>query len=321
MPWRKGASVMLALFFAISVGRSFSLIPASDLFGGLSHRSAQNRLSFSCFGRAANAREACFCARSFRMCGAPLLRSDPDAQVVALSAPMMPTLDLEPQSIVRQLCAGLQHNDLPSANTGLERFYNFAEFECRSALTARQGAKTLGNFTKYAAREPVFSLILYCDSFSVGKGTVMKGTATRGDMGTQRFPNPAFLLLPRSAQLNAKALQHLSWSLSIVWSASASSDNLIPFGNGNRVLRNYPRCAMLLPAVSERSPAFAVRRSGLERISVRDGFDKGALEETQFRFLMEKQRRPPQTDCWMVKECVALKEAMLFNGDAGGTVY
>ncbi|KAJ1487334.1 hypothetical protein T484DRAFT_1787093 [Baffinella frigidus] len=101
------------------------------------------------------------------MSTSPLVRGDPDSQLVALSAAMAPDPALGMETVVRQLVAGLQHNDLPKANSGLERFYNFAEFTCKSALTARQGAKTLVNFTKYAAREPVFSLLLYCDSFQV----------------------------------------------------------------------------------------------------------------------------------------------------------
>mmetsp|Transcript_27976 Transcript_27976/g.70534 ORF Transcript_27976/g.70534 Transcript_27976/m.70534 type:complete len:223 (+) Transcript_27976:3-671(+) len=117
-------------------------------------------------------------------CKAQFARDDPSTGLGALSFPMKPDPSLTSEEVVKGLLGGLQHNDIPEPNMGLERFYNFATFTCKSALTARQGARSLQNFTKYAAREPVFSHLVNCEAFSLGESTLIKGTPTRGDLAS-----------------------------------------------------------------------------------------------------------------------------------------
>lgn len=53
-------------------------------------------------------------------------------------------------------------------------------------------------------------------------------------------------------------------------------------------------------------------RSGLER-------PEGSEEEetTPFRFMLERQRRPPLAGCWLVTELLCLRDEFIFNGDTG----
>lgn len=61
-------------------------------------------------------------------------------------------------------------------------------------------------------------------------------------------------------------------------------------------------------------------RSGLERVPL-EGTTGNEELETRYRVMLQKERRPPLAGCWVVTECLCLKSSMIFNGDAGGTVY
>ena len=99
----------------------------------------------------------------------------------ALSLPTDPSPELDPAAVVRTVCRGLQHADTPTPNAGLERLYRFATFECRAALTARQGKSSVERFVEYAN---LYSL-LRCPSFSiVGEATIIAGTQTRGALAS-----------------------------------------------------------------------------------------------------------------------------------------
>tara|TARA_B110001452_G_scaffold265721_1_gene270954 strand:+ start:1032 stop:1583 length:552 start_codon:yes stop_codon:yes gene_type:complete len=106
---------------------------------------------------------------------------DATRSLEALSLPMEPSPDLEPAAVVRTVCRGLQHADAPTPNAGLERLYRFTTFECRAALTARQGKNSVERFVEYAN---LYSL-LRCPSFSiVGDATIIAGTPTRGALAS-----------------------------------------------------------------------------------------------------------------------------------------
>ena len=85
------------------------------------------------------------------------------------------------RGVVQALCRGLQHAHVPTANAGIERLYNFATFECRAALTARQGKNSVERFVEYAN---LYSLV-GCPGFSlVGDVTIIPGTPTRGALAS-----------------------------------------------------------------------------------------------------------------------------------------
>ena len=71
---------------------------------------------------------------------------DDAARLAVLSLPMAPDVALEPADVVYAVCRGLQCNDVPNPDAGLARLFNFATYECRAALTARQGKETVERF-------------------------------------------------------------------------------------------------------------------------------------------------------------------------------
>lgn len=123
-------------------------------------------------------------------------RPQPDARVpgspflcahdslTALSLPAAPSESLMPEHVVATLCRGLQHNHVPDADTGLRRLFAFATYECRAALTARQGKDSVERFVQHA-NSPAFISLLGCKSFALcGEPTLIPGTPTRGSMAT-----------------------------------------------------------------------------------------------------------------------------------------
>ena len=108
---------------------------------------------------------------------------DDAARLAALSLPMAPDVALEPATS-RYAGRGLQCNE-PEPDAGLARLFNFATYECRAALTARQGKETVERFCKYAD-SPVMDAILRCSTFEPRtEPTVIAGTPTRGALATQ----------------------------------------------------------------------------------------------------------------------------------------
>ena len=110
---------------------------------------------------------------------------DDAARLAVLSLPTEPDVALEPADVMYAVCRGLQCNDVPEPDAGLARLFNFATYECRAALTARQGKETVERFKKYAD-SPVMDAILRCSTFEPRtEPTVIAGTPTRGALATQ----------------------------------------------------------------------------------------------------------------------------------------
>ena len=122
-------------------------------------------------------------------------RSVSDTELLALSLPGGPSVELKPEDVVRACCRGLQHPDVPTTNRGLERLFHFTTYECRASLTGRRGssggngceadcAAHLDNFVREGAdslsvARSLFPLIR-CPAFSVGEPTRIAATQTRG---------------------------------------------------------------------------------------------------------------------------------------------
>jgi hypothetical protein len=118
-------------------------------------------------------------------CGVVQACDAKEGSLMALSLPAEPSEALSPNDVVSVLCRGLQHNHIPSCDTGLRRLFAFATYECRAALTARKGKETVERFMKYA-ESPALVALLGCRSFKLlGEPTVIVGTQTRGALATQ----------------------------------------------------------------------------------------------------------------------------------------
>jgi hypothetical protein len=130
-----------------------------------------------------------------RPCRSNALCSFSDTELLALSLPGGPSIDLKPEDVVLACCRGLQHPDVPTANCGLERLFHFTTYECRASLTGRRGssggngceadcAAHIDNFVREGAdslslSRSLFPLI-HCPAFSVGEPTCIEATQTRG---------------------------------------------------------------------------------------------------------------------------------------------
>ena len=126
-------------------------------------------------------------------------RSVSDTELLALSLPGGPSIELKPEDVVLACCRGLQHPDVPTTNRGLERLFHFTTYECRASLTGRRGssggngceadcAAHLDNFVREGAdslsvARSLFPLI-HCPAFSVGEPTRIAATQTRGAMAS-----------------------------------------------------------------------------------------------------------------------------------------
>ncbi|KAG8469067.1 hypothetical protein KFE25_007585 [Diacronema lutheri] len=100
-----------------------------------------------------------------------------------MQLPSRPHPNLGPSDVVRTLCLALQHNNVPRERAGLSRLYDFCTFEARSALTARQGARTRERFEQYA-HSPAFAELVNSAHHHVAPATIIPGTQTRGALAT-----------------------------------------------------------------------------------------------------------------------------------------
>ena len=109
--------------------------------------------------------------------------SDPGSLAV-LSLPTAPSPELNADDVVFAVIKGLQYNDVPAPDAGLERLYHFSDLFCRSAITARQGAKSLERFKQYA-ESPAFSALVRAQSWTASPCRLIPAhSPTRGDYAT-----------------------------------------------------------------------------------------------------------------------------------------
>jgi len=101
----------------------------------------------------------------------------------------LPSVDFGPQDVALLVCRGLQANDAPNKDEGLRRAFAFMTWECRKAVTARQGADTVERFVEYGSRSPMLLPLIGAASLNVQRKedvAVIPGTPTRGAMCTVR---------------------------------------------------------------------------------------------------------------------------------------
>ena len=77
-----------------------------------------------------------------------------EAELTLRQAPSQPCPSLTAHQVAITICRSLQWIDYPAQNAGLERCFPFFTYECRKAVTARQGADTLERFVQYGLLSP-----------------------------------------------------------------------------------------------------------------------------------------------------------------------
>lgn len=104
---------------------------------------------------------------------------------------MQPSQDLSVTDVINVLCRGLQENDDPKPDAGIERLYHFCTPPGRVAIapppprSGLQGGVTLEYWMENAA-SPALGALTYCTSFRlVDEPVITPGTNTRGRFCTQ----------------------------------------------------------------------------------------------------------------------------------------
>lgn len=90
------------------------------------------------------------------------------AELTVLNAPTEPHPDLTPETVALTICRSLQFVDHPTPNAGLERCFAFFMFECRKAVTARQGALTVETFIQHGVLSPALQPFMGAEKVEIG---------------------------------------------------------------------------------------------------------------------------------------------------------
>ena len=101
-----------------------------------------------------------------------------------LPLPMRPDPSLSVEDVCEACIGGMREPNSPHLDAGYERLFNFMNYACRKAVTARQGADSLANFTKYGEVSPVIRPLAQAAEVSWSETTLIAGTPTRGTMAS-----------------------------------------------------------------------------------------------------------------------------------------
>ena len=105
-----------------------------------------------------------------------LLDNDPPsdwltAEFTLLQAPQKPNPSLDALAVATTVARSLQWVDYPTPNAGLERCFDFFSWECRKAVTARQGGDSLERFVEHGKRSPALQPFMGAHRIHLGEGT------------------------------------------------------------------------------------------------------------------------------------------------------
>jgi hypothetical protein len=95
-----------------------------------------------------------------------------EAELTLLAAPSEPSPDLSPEQVALACCRSLQWVDYPTQSAGLKRCYDFFTFECRKAVTARQGGQTVERFCEYGLLSPALQPFIGAKRLELGSATL-----------------------------------------------------------------------------------------------------------------------------------------------------
>jgi hypothetical protein len=94
-----------------------------------------------------------------------------EAELTLRRVPSEPSPDLSPEAVALACCRSLQWVDYPTNLAGLARCFDFFTFECRKAVTARQGGSTVEQFQEYGVLSPALQPFMGANRVDIGEGT------------------------------------------------------------------------------------------------------------------------------------------------------
>tara|TARA_B110001452_G_scaffold31245_1_gene24500 strand:+ start:240 stop:995 length:756 start_codon:yes stop_codon:yes gene_type:complete len=234
-------------------------------------------------------------ATSFQLLGPVHPHSRARAAVRACELPMEPVPGLTAEDACKIICEGLQYNDKPSKDSGIERLYHWMTGPGRVSVAppppkaGLQGYVSLEYFMEEAAA-PAIGALMDCTRFElVGEPTVTPGNQNRGRLATQQihvFNDPPDMPShPVDAALTAMVVAPDSYLESVLAAA--------------REGRPAPP-APLLPGASSAAQIPPISR---------------------FLFSLEEERRPPHQGCWFLKELYHMKKTKFQVLNEGGEEF
>jgi len=202
--------------------------------------------------------------------------------VASETIPMFPSADLSPSDVMEVICTGLEYNNWPYDDVGIERLYNFLTPQGRVALAppparfGRQGNVTLEDFLADASSHCLGALVL-CSGFEVfDEPIITPGSQTRGRWATQKL-----IVHNRASDM----------ALSSVIESEELTEAML-----DAARRGAPTPAV--PAMPSSMP------SRMEMLC-----------------MLEEQRRPPFQGCWLLKELRHNTKSILQELNEGGEEF
>jgi hypothetical protein len=128
------------------------------------------------------------------------------AEFTLLKSPERPTPVLDPVTVATTVVRSLQWVDYPTPNAGLTRCFEFFSWECRKAVTARQGADTLERFVEHGILSPALQPFMGAHRVDLGAGTYT--AAPSSPPGALRGALVSFPIVIHGAPIYS--LQHMS---------------------------------------------------------------------------------------------------------------
>ena len=185
-------------------------------------------------------------------------------------APTTPHPDLDALQVAT-LCIESLKNQNPM--TSLEVCFNFSSDRCRAAVGG-----SLEEFVQYASN-PIFGQMVNCDGYEiVSVGPVIPGGPHRGAMQT--------------------VLMDIKHGLSV-------QEEIRKVQEAQRRIRR--------PTAEERAQARREERLGIERgedkTTQLDQQDISTSNANKFLWTLQKERRPPRQDCWLIHEVLFVENA------------
>ena len=174
---------------------------------------------------------------------------------------------------VATLCMDALQNQQPDQS--MELCFNFSSDRCRAAVGG-----TLEEFIHYAAN-PVFGKLVHCGDYKVASvGPIIPGSQVRGDMQT--------------------VLIEISKGLTV-------SDVIKDATTKKKKRRNIEERIRQSEAEA-RGEVYVEKENEQEGEQVNDS-PSTAAGAARFLWTLQKERRPPRQNCWLVHEVLSVKYA------------
>lgn len=187
---------------------------------------------------------------------------------------ILPNPQLKPIDVLT-ICMEALKNDYPTKS--LEVCFEFSSDRCRAAVGG-----TLSEFMQYSA-DPVFTKVIHCDSYQILKqGPIIPGTQFRGDMQTILIEIQKGTTFQEAINESVKKMEPTSQSSK---KRRLSLEERLRQRMKGKEAQNARRDAASAP--------ITIQGDGKHR----------------FLWTLQRERRPPRQDCWLVHEFLYTKNA------------